>query len=150
MIPEKRKLFFFFFFSSLILFLPFFPVFPHQVSIGVSYHEAMVPGIRQVTGSRPHAPIKPTGSKGNKVPGIAYRHTHPEATETLCPSAHVLERFRGGLRWGLGAIPQTLVDLFGVCLKQQDEQIELGLGLGALNEPYGYSRLCRMYPEPHV
>ena len=84
--------------------------------MGVSYHEAMIPGIRQVTGSRPHAPIKPTGSKGNKVPGIAYRHTHPEATETLCPSAHVLKRIRGGVRWGLGAILKTLVNLFGVCL----------------------------------
>ncbi len=92
----------------------------HEVSFGVSYHEGMVPGIRQVFGSRPHAPIKPTGSKGNKVPGIAYRHTHPKATQTVCPSAHVLERIRGGLRWGLGwglgAIPETLVNLFGVCL----------------------------------
>ena len=88
----------------------------YEVSIGVSYHEAMIPGIRQVTGSRPHAPIKPTGSKGNKVPGIAYRHTHPEATETLCPSAHVLKRIRGGVKWGLGAILKTLVNLFGVCL----------------------------------
>ena len=82
--------------------------------MGVSYHEAMVPGIRQVTGSRPHAPIEPTGSKGNKVPGIAYRHTDPEATETLCPSAHVLERITGGL--GLGVILETFVNFSGVCL----------------------------------
>ena len=52
MITEKRKLSFVVF--SLILFSSFFP---HEVSIGVSYHEAMVPGIRQVTGSMPHAPI---------------------------------------------------------------------------------------------
>jgi len=85
-------------------------------SMGLSYHEAMVPGIRQVAGSRPRAPIKPTGSKGNKVSGIAYRHTDPEATETLRPSAHVLVRIRGGLRWELSMTLETLMNLFGVCL----------------------------------